>query len=181
MISHRVPVPSTSTAQILRGGPLCNCGLLMVVFIYRVFNLPGATGLDGTIPTGPNDDIHVANSNTATSPTLEQPNDDTHVINSDAAASLTLTDTITTMQPNPGPQTTNEPEPPQLPPPTERITLDNNGGNGNGPSATTIRGSRKRKYSPAKTARHQALYDQARITRHDADSLENGESNPAVP
>ena len=137
------------------------------------------TGLDGTIPTGPNDDIHVANSNTAASPTPEQPNDDTHVINSDAATSLTLTDTITTMQPNPGPQTTNEPEPPQLPPPTERITLDNNDENGNGPSATTIRGSRKRKYSPAKMARHQALYDQARIARHDADSPENNESDPA--
>ena len=110
-----------------------------------------------------------------------RPRDDTHVVNSDTAAPPTLTDTTAAMQPNPGPQTTNEPEPPQLPPPTEQITLNSNGENGNEQSTTIIRGSRKRKYSPAKMARHQALYDQARIARHDADSLENDESNPTVP
>ena len=104
----------------------------------------------------------------------------THGTNSDAAVPLTPTDTIATIQPNPGPQATNESGPPQLPPPTERATLDSNGENSEEPYATTIRGSRKRKYSPAKMAR-QALYDQARTTRHDANPPTNDKSNPAVP
>jgi len=41
------------------------------------------TGIDGTMPMGPSDDTHVANSDTAASPTFE--------------------DTTANMQPNPGP------------------------------------------------------------------------------
>ena len=46
-------------------------------------NTNNPTGLDGTIPIGPSDDTHVANSDTAASPTLK--------------------DTTTTMQPSPEP------------------------------------------------------------------------------
>jgi len=111
-------------------------------------NKNNPAGLAGTTPMGP-DDTLIANSGTAASPTLEEttasaidtgPNDDTRIADSDTAASPTLK--------RPGPQTTNEPEPPQLPPPTEQITLNSNGENGNEQSTTIIRGSRKRKYSP---------------------------------
>jgi hypothetical protein len=63
----------------------------------------------------------------------------------------------------------------------EQTTLNNGDENGNEKSAIITRGSRKRKYSPAKMARHQALCDQARIAQQDAGSLENGGLNPTVP
>ena len=92
-----------------------------------------------------------------------EPSDGTLVINSDTAASPTL-------------KTTDGPEPPQLPLPTEQTTLNNGDNIRNEHSATVARDSRKRKYSPAKLARRQA-----RIAQQDADSLANGGLNPGVP
>ena len=49
-----------------------------------------------------------------------------------------------------GEMTTDGLEPPQLPPPTEQTTSNNGDANGNEQSDTITRGSRKRKYGPAK-------------------------------
>ena len=89
--------------------------------------------------------------------------DGTLIINSGTAASPTL-------------KTTDGPEPPQLPLPTEQTTLNNGDNIRNEHSATVARDSRKRKYSPAKLARCQA-----HIAQQDAGSLENGGLNPGVP